>query len=134
MTERPADAAAFTPGQIVTIRADSGLLALSADERDLISNLLPYWMGNYFKHPSYLKLDNRPLLFIYRPEFLIQDLGGEGNVAKAFDKMRQACREAGFDGLYILGEYRGLDANHLKLMKRLGKADPRALKRQLGIH
>ena len=34
--------------------------------------------------------------------------------------MRQACREAGFDGLYLLGEYRGLDATHLELMKSLG--------------
>ncbi|MBM4042646.1 MAG: hypothetical protein FJ290_29510, partial [Planctomycetes bacterium] len=91
-----------------------------ADEADLMTNLLPFWIENYFKHPSYLKLDGKPLLFIYRPEFLVQDLKGEGNVAKAFERMRQACREAGFDGLYILGEYRGLDPNHLKLMKRLG--------------
>jgi hypothetical protein len=41
-------------------------------------------------------------------------------VQAAFEKMRQACREAGFAGLYLLGEYRGLDANHLRLMKRLG--------------
>lgn len=91
-----------------------------ADERDLLENLLPYWMENYFRHPSYLKIDNRPLLFIYRPEFLVQDLGGVEQVRSAFDAMRAACRRAGFDGLYLLGEYRGLDANHLKLMKSLG--------------
>jgi hypothetical protein len=38
----------------------------------------------------------------------------------AFEKMRAACRQAGFDGLYLLGEYRGLDPNHLRLMKSLG--------------
>ena len=91
-----------------------------ADERDLMENLLPFWMANYFQHPSYLKLDNKPVLFIYRPEFLIQDLGSVENVVKAFDKMRQACREEGYDGLYLLGEYRGLDPNHLKLMESLG--------------
>lgn len=91
-----------------------------ADERDLFANLLPYWIENYFKHPSYLKIDNRPVLFIYRPEFLVQDLGGVENVAKAFARMREACREAGFAGLYLLGEYRGLDASHLQLMKKLG--------------
>jgi len=91
-----------------------------ADERDLMENLLPFWMENYFKHPSYLKVDRKPVLFIYRPEFLIQDLGGEANVAKALDRMRQACRDAGFAGLTVLGEYRGLDPNHLRLMKRLG--------------
>lgn len=91
-----------------------------ADERDLMENLLPYWMENYFRHPSYLKIDNRPLLFIYRPEFLVQDLGGVEQVRAAFEKMRAACRQAGFDGLYLLGEYRGLDPNHLTLMKNLG--------------
>ncbi len=37
-----------------------------ADERDLMVNLLPYWMTNYFQHPSYLKIAGKPLLFIYR--------------------------------------------------------------------
>ena len=90
------------------------------DEKDLMTNLMPYWMEKYFKNPSYLKVDNKPVLFIYRPEFLIDDLGGEANVVKAFDKMRQACRDAGFDGLHLLGEYRGLDPNQLALMKRIG--------------
>ena len=91
-----------------------------ADERDLFTNLLPYWMENYFQHPSYLKVDNKPVLFIYRPEFLVDDLGGVTNVAKAFSRMREVCRESGFDGLYLLGEYRGTDPKHLELMKSLG--------------
>ena len=91
-----------------------------ADERDLLDNLLPFWIDNYFRQPSYLKIDGRPVLFIYRPEFLIQDLGGVDHVARALERMRQACRAAGFSGLTILGEYRGLDPNHLRLMKQLG--------------
>lgn len=91
-----------------------------ADENDLMNNLMPFWIENYFKHPGYLKIDNKPVLFIYRPEFLADDLGGVPNVVKAFDKMRQACKDAGFAGLYLLGEYRGLDVEHLKLMKSLG--------------
>ncbi len=91
-----------------------------AGEADLMENLLPFWLENYFKNPGYLKVDNKPVLFIYRPEFLIDDLGGVENVVKAFDKMRAACRAAGFDGLWLLGEYRGLDAKHLALMKSLG--------------
>jgi hypothetical protein len=91
-----------------------------SDETDLFENLLPFWIENYFKRPSYLKIDNRPLLFVYRPEFLIQDLGSVDRVAKALDRMRRVCRENGFDGLTVLGEYRGLDPNHLRLMKALG--------------
>lgn len=95
-------------------------LAGVKDEHDLMTNLLPFWIKNYFKRDSYLKVDNKPVLFIYRPEFLIDDLGGIDNVVKAFDKMREACVKAGFDGLYILGEYRGLEPSQLKLMKQLG--------------
>jgi hypothetical protein len=91
-----------------------------ADEKDLFENLLPFWLENYFRHPSYLKVDNKPVLFIYRPEFLVKDLGSEEAVVRAFGRMRQVCREAGFDGLTLLGEYRGLDPKHLLLMKRLG--------------
>lgn len=91
-----------------------------ADEADLMQNLLPFWIENYFKHPSYLKVDGKPLLFVYRPEFLVDDLGGVENVRSAFEKMRQACKDAGFEGLWLLGEYRGLDPRHLELMKSLG--------------
>ena len=95
-------------------------LAGVANEQDLMENLLPFWIENYFKHPSYVKIDNKPLLFIYRPEFLIDDLGSIENVRKAFDLMREACKKAGFDGLYLLGEYRGQDPKPLELMKQLG--------------
>lgn len=91
-----------------------------ADEQDLFENLMPFWLENYFKHPSYLKLDNKPVLFVYRPEYLIQDLGSKEAVRGAFDRMRQVCREAGFNGLTILGEYRGVNPAHLGLLKDLG--------------
>lgn len=91
-----------------------------ADERDLKENLFPFWMATYFKNPGYLKVDNRPVLFIYRPEFLIQDLGSVENVGKAFHWMREESKRNGFDGLYLLGEYRGQDSRHLELMKTLG--------------
>ena len=91
-----------------------------ANEDDLFRNLLPYWIENYFRRSNYLVIDNKPLLFIYRPEYLINDLGGVQKVAQAFAKMRDACRQAGFDGIYLLGEYRGTDPKHLRLMKDLG--------------
>ena len=91
-----------------------------SDEADLLNNLFPFWVENYFKKPNYLKIDNKPLLFIYRPEFLIDDLGGEENVRRALDKIRDAAKKEGFDGLWILGEYRGTDPAPLNRMKALG--------------
>ncbi len=91
-----------------------------ADEKDLTTNLLPFWIENYFKHPSYLKVDNKPVLFIYRPEFLIDDLGSMEQAARAIDLMRKACRDAGFSGLIVLGENRSVDTKALTLMKQMG--------------
>lgn len=91
-----------------------------ADEADLRDNLLPFWLENYFTHPSYLKIDNKPVLFIYRPEFLIDDMGGIEQAAHAIEVMRQACRDASFDGLYVLGENRNVDANQLTIMRQMG--------------
>ena len=89
-------------------------------ERDLLNNLGPFWITNYFTHPSYLKIDKKPLLFIYDAHKLASDLGGAQNVPGVFERLRKACREAGFAGLYILGEYRGLDPEELRLRKDMG--------------
>ena len=39
---------------------------------------------------AHLKIDNKPLLFIYRPEFLIQDMGGVENVTRAFSEVAES--------------------------------------------
>jgi hypothetical protein len=77
-------------------------------------------MTNYFLQPSYLKIDNKPLLFVYDAHKLSQDLGGVTNVPRAFAQMRAACRRAGFAGLYLLSEYRGLDLRELQFRKDMG--------------
>ncbi len=82
------------------------------DEADLLDNLLPFWLANYFTHPSYLKIDNRPLLFVWQPRVLLAELGGPEKTRAALDKMRARCRQAGFDGLRIIA---CMDAAHPKL-------------------
>ena len=91
-----------------------------SSERELLEPLSAFWITNYFRHPSYLKVDNKPLLFIYDAHRLAKDLGGVTNVPKAFVQMREACRRAGFDGLYLLSEYRGLDPRELQMRKDMG--------------
>lgn len=91
-----------------------------SDEADLMDNLFPFWMENYFKRSNYLLVDNKPVLFIYRPQFLIEELGSIENVRRAFDKMREASRREGFDGLWLLGEFRYLRPEDLQIMKDIG--------------
>lgn len=87
-----------------------------ASEDDLLTNLLPFWIENYFQRDNYLRVDGKPLLFIYRPEFLVDDLGSVEAVRQALDKAREACQQAGLGGLTILGEYRGTAPQPLQLM------------------
>jgi len=89
-------------------------------EEDLLENLLPYWIEEYFSKPYYLKIDNKPLLFIYEPMRLVNALGSERNVASAFDKMREIARAKGFDGMYILAEHRWNRLGELMSAKTMG--------------
>jgi hypothetical protein len=90
------------------------------DEKDLMENLMPYWIEKFFKRDSYLKIDNKPVLYIYRPLFVSDDLGGDDRAKAAFDLMRKACRDAGFDGLIIMGEERGYAPESLARFKAMG--------------
>jgi hypothetical protein len=74
-------------------------------EADLLENLLPFWLENYFTRSNYLVLDGQPVLAIYNVERFVRDLGGEGAAAAVLDKLRAACRAAGFSGLQVLGHY-----------------------------
>lgn len=91
-----------------------------SDLDDLRNNLIPFWMENYFKDPNYLKIDNKPVFFVYEPLNVMKDLGSMEKVREAFDIIRQACVDAGFDGVHILGECRAVDLRHSNYLKQTG--------------
>ena len=92
-----------------TIMWENGCAKGVKDEADLLENVLPFWIKNYFTHPSYLKIDNQPVLFIWQPRNLLAELGGPAKTKQALDKMRQQCRKAGFNGLRIIACLDGLN-------------------------
>ena len=85
-----------------TLMWENGCAKGIKDEADLLENLLPFWVKNYFTHSSYLKTDNQPVLFVWKPQVLISELGGPAKTKTALEKMREQCRKAGFDGLRII--------------------------------
>lgn len=91
-----------------------------ADERDLLDNVVPYWIETFFKRPNYLTIDDKPVLFIYETESFIRDLGGVEPAVRAIEAMRAACRAAGFAGLTLIGEHRGFVPATLDRMRDLG--------------
>lgn len=73
----------------------------SAD--DLLRNVLPYWIDHYFSQPSYLRIDGKPVLYVWVPSNLSGQLGGSDNARKTFTLMRNECQRRGLGGLVLVG-------------------------------
>ena len=73
---------------------------------DLQENVFPYWLKTYFKHPSYLVIDGKPVLHFYNLKNVIRDLGGVEATRRAVAWMSAECEKAGFKGVTILTDYR----------------------------
>lgn len=74
-----------------------------ASAEDLLQNVLPFWIENYFSHPSYLRVDGKPLLYVWVPQNVTRDLGGSAQVRATIQRMRDVCRQRGLGGLFLVG-------------------------------
>ncbi len=61
---------------------------------------ITYLTEHYFGHPNYMKIDGKPVLFIY----LTRVLSARGTLQKSLDTIRKAASDANFS-LYIVGDY-----------------------------
>ena len=82
---------------------ENGCGAGIASADDLMHNLLPFWIDNYFSNPSYARINGKPVLYVWVPSNLRSQLGGSENVRKALDRMRAECIRRGVGGLYLVG-------------------------------
>jgi hypothetical protein len=87
---------------------------------DLVGNLLPFWIENYFSNPSYLRIDGKPVLYVWVPPNVTRDLGGSENVRKTLARMRAICRQRGLGGLHIVGCVGSQDRETLQEMAMEG--------------
>jgi len=81
-------------------------------------NLTRFCIDNYFCLPNYLRIDDKPTIFIFTPRQLTDDLGVEG-VKEAFAQMRALCKQEGLNGLFIIGCMHDSDWD-LQVMKEEG--------------
>jgi hypothetical protein len=57
----------------------------------------------YFTHPSYYKIEGKPVFSIYEISNLIKGLGGLAETREALDYFEAKVKEAGFPGLHLQG-------------------------------
>lgn len=77
---------------------------IANSKEDLVGNVFPYWLENYFRRTNYLVLDNQPVLFFFESPL------NHAAMAAALTEMRAACQREGYAGLYVLGSYNGFTA------------------------
>ena len=71
------------------------------NKKDLFENLLPYWFDTYFTRENYLKIDNKPVLFVCDKWRMDEDLGTPEESRAIFDACREYAKTRGFDGMVI---------------------------------
>jgi hypothetical protein len=87
---------------------------------DMMQNLLPFWIDNYFSNPSYARIDGKPVLYVWVPSNVTRHLGGSEKVRQTFERMRAECRRRGLGGLYIVGCVGQQDQTLLETMAKEG--------------
>ena len=73
----------------------------SHSEADLLA-LLDHWIAHYFRRPEYYTVDGRPMVVVFSPRRLRDDMGTEA-VRAAIALMRERARAAGLPGLFLVG-------------------------------
>lgn len=86
--------------------------------RDDLRQVTRFWIDRYFRLPEYQKIDGKPLIILFSPGRVLDDIGVEGT-RTAFDEMRTMCRDAGLAGLYIAGCV-GPDRGSVERMREAG--------------
>lgn len=72
-----------------------------AVNRAVFETIARRWIDRYFAHPSYYRIDGKPVVSIYEVHTLLHGLGGLGPTRDALDWLRRAVEAAGFPGLHL---------------------------------
>ena len=59
------------------------------------------WITKYFSHPSYYKIDGKPVFMLYDLSKFEQGFGGTAKAKAALDCFRAEVEKAGFPGLHL---------------------------------
>ncbi len=71
----------------------------------MLNNVLPFLIENYFKHPSYMKVDNKPVLMAYSWDAMMKHMTPEG-INELLQEMNVCLKKEGFNGIVMIGQNR----------------------------
>jgi hypothetical protein len=94
-----------TIGRIQEINSPSGIFY----DINNVKSDIRHIASQYFGHPNYLKIDDKPVLFVH----LSRWLHSKGLLKVAIKLMRKGASEAGYEEIYIVGDHAYNDPSEL---------------------
>ncbi|MDF2685083.1 MAG: hypothetical protein K0S55_264 [Clostridia bacterium] len=73
-----------------------------AVDKSEFNKIIKRLINNYFLHPSYYKINGKPVFQIYDIDNLIRGLGGIENTRKALEEFNEECIKAGLNGIHFM--------------------------------
>jgi hypothetical protein len=65
--------------------------------------IVEFWLDRHLRNPEYLRIDGKPVLFVFSNEFLKKQAKSMGiEPAKMLERARQAAHKAGLNGIYFV--------------------------------
>ena len=61
-----------------------------------------FWIENYFNTPEYLRIDDKPVVWMWSAQNMERDAKNEGGCRRLLDVSREMARVAGFKGIYFI--------------------------------
>lgn len=61
-----------------------------------------YWIDNYFGMEEYYRIDDKPVVVIWAPTNITNDVGGTEQTAKLFAESQEMAKKAGYKGVYFV--------------------------------
>ena len=72
-----------------------------AHDLNTFSHLIDRWIEKYFTHPSYYKIDGKPVFLLYNLHNFINGLGGIKAAKEGLDLFRKKVKDAGFPDVHF---------------------------------
>lgn len=94
--------------------------AAAEDADDLCNNLLPFWVENYFSRPNYMKIDGKPIVYVYAAKEVINQFGSAEKCADAFAQCKEEIKKYGFEGIIFASEQYQQDMTQIDELLKAG--------------
>jgi hypothetical protein len=68
------------------------------------TNMVNYWITNYFNQSEYLRIDNKPVVYVFSVNNLMNQAASFGTTTAALiNQANQLAKSAGYAGIYFVG-------------------------------